>query len=172
MSDRILLPALDAAADGLRSVGAYQAVFGVPEVKPLIEIVIDRMLAEYAHVKAELVALEVRLEHSKGVAAGALKVLSPVTALISPLIVLANDPDPTRIVLSDLQMKTEAGFLAKGMIAAFNLEGKLRQMLVDPNKALSDVLIPELRGRGAALTALSLHFNETALVAHLAGHAA
>src|SRR5437868_13239999 len=90
MTGRLTLPVLDAAAHALRSTGSYRADFGVADVRPLLLVVINRLLTEYAQVRAELLALDVRIGHSQGIVAGALKVLSPVKAVISPLIILGN----------------------------------------------------------------------------------
>jgi hypothetical protein len=122
-------------------------------------------------VKAEVLAMDVHIGGSQGKASGMVRLASPVTATISPGIRLGNDPNPARIQLLDLTMKTDAGMVARTVLGALNLEGRARQLLSNPNGALAEVLIPELQARGAELRSLGLHFAEHVLVTQLAGQA-
>jgi hypothetical protein len=170
LEDAASLAILDQAAAAIRDTGEYRAGLDGDEVRALVLSVIEALLAEHKHVRAEVVRLEVHMEEAGGVADGAVQILSPVTATLSPTIALENGSDPTRIQLQELKMKTEAGIVARTMIAALNLEKQIRSALADPNTALAEVLAPELRTRGAELTGLELHFERCALVAQLSGH--
>jgi hypothetical protein len=87
-------------------------------------------------------------------------------------VALENDPDPMKIRLRDLRIKTiDATFVAKNMVRALNVEGKVRTALADPNGALASVLRPELRAQGVALSDVGLHFTESTLAIELRGSA-
>jgi hypothetical protein len=171
MTNLLPLPVLDEAAAALRSEGGFQAALQAEDLRQMILTIIGRLLQQYRQFGAEVLALDVHIQDSRGRAGGVVQLTSPVSATLSPSVLLDNDPNPARIRLLDLRMPTEAGMLAKTMLGAFNLEGRARQALSNPNGALAEVLIPELRARGAELRSLGLHFAEHVLVAQLAGSA-
>lgn len=169
MTNYLPLPVLDEAAAALRSEGFFRAALGAEDLEQLIYTILVRLLAENRHMRAEIVAMDVQIGDSQGQATGIVLLASPVTATLSSGIWLANDPNPARLRLLDFTLQTDAGMVAKTMLGALNLEGRARRLLSNPNGALAEVLIPELRARGVELRSLGLHFAEHVLVARLAG---
>jgi hypothetical protein len=164
-------PLVDEAAATLRATGEYQTDLSAEDVRRILVDGIQNFLRDTGHVRAEVVNVRVDIARSQGTASGAVHLIRPVSATLTPTFSLGNDPDPSRIKLLDLRIGSDGGFVSRSILRTLNVEGRARDMLSNPNQALASVLGPELQTRGAILTGLGLHFTENTLIAQLQGRA-
>lgn len=165
----ISLPLFDEAAAALKAGGRYRAELSADDLTQIMGGIVAGLLTGQERVRASVLAMDVRIEGERGTVAGAARVESPLKATVGVACVLGNDPNPSRIRLLDLDVRQEAGLLAKQALRAVNIEGRVRELLADPNRALFTALDGQLRSRGARLSALGLHFNQRALTVELHG---
>ena len=171
-SDLVIpLPIFDEAAAALKTDGIYETELSADDLSQIMRAVVQSLLAGQTMARATVPEMSVRIQEYRGIGAGAVRVESHIQATVRLNTVLANAPDPTRIRLEDLVVKQEAGFAAKLALGALNVEGRVREALADPNRTLMAALATQLEPRGARLTELALHINETMLSVGMHGGA-
>jgi hypothetical protein len=163
------LPLFDEAAQALKENGSYQRELTSQELASIMAEVVASLLGSQEAVRASIPVMEVRIENAKGVVFGSIRVNKPIQATIKVTCTLVNDTEPGRIRLADLDIQQEAGLTAKIALKAANIEGRTRNVLRDPNRALGQALASQLEQRGVKLTGLNLHFNESTLDIRLNG---
>jgi len=174
MSERnetLNLPLFDQAAMALREKGEFQIELTPQELSQIMLGVITNLTAGKDAVKASVPTMNVRIEKSRGIIGGAVRVEEPIQATIKVNCALVNSDSAQGLRLDSLDIQTEAGFAAKLALKAVNIEGKAREALRDPNQALGLALGSQLEPRGVKLTELRLHFNESTLAVSLRGQA-
>ncbi len=163
------LPLFDEAAAALRQSGSYRRDLSAQELAQIMRLIVEGLLSGQEAVRASILHTDVRIEQDQGFVSSRAEVRSPIRATVQTDCALGNDTAPGRIRLLDLNVQQEAGFLAKQALRAFDLEGRARRALSDPNQALALALRSQLEPRGATLSALGLHFNEQTLTVVLHG---
>lgn len=163
------LPLFDEAAVALRQSGNYRREMTAQELAQIMALIVEGLLSSQQRMRASVPRMEVRIEQGRGIVSGRAEVRSPISASVETNAVLGNDAVSGRIKLLDLQVRQEAGFLAKQALRAIDIEGRARRALSDPNQALALALRSQLEPRGALLSALGLHFNEQSLTVVLQG---
>jgi hypothetical protein len=166
------LPLFDEAAQAIKERGSYQRELTAQELAGIMSGVVTGLTQGQESVKASMPTMDVRIENAKGIVNGSVRVESPIKATIKVNCALDNDAAPSRIKLAGLDIQQEAGFAAKLALKAVNIEGKAREALRDPNRALELALGSQLKSRGVNLTGLGLHFNESTLAVSLRGECA
>ena len=157
------LPLFDEIAQALKEKGSYQRELTAPELASIMSEVVASLLRGQESVSASIPIMEVSIENARGRVLGTVRMEKPIRATINVNCVLVNDNKPDRIKLADLDVQQEAGLTARLALKAVNIEGKTREVLRDPNRALKQALASQLEQRGILLTVLGLHFNESTL---------
>lgn len=168
----IRLPLFDQVANALREAGHFEKELSAQELSQIMSGVITSLTAGQEAVRASVPEMQVQIERARGVVAGSVRVEKPIKATIKINCALANDTAPQRLRLDGLTIQQEARFAAKMALKAVNIEGKAREALKDPNRALGLALGSQLEPRGVRLTGLGLHFNERTLAISLRGQVA
>lgn len=163
------LPLFDQIAIALKEIGVFQRELTAQELSQIMSGVITSLTAGQEAVRASVPTMDVQIENARGVVNGAVRVEKPIKATIRVNCALTNDTAPQRLRLDGLNIQQEAGFAAKMALKAFNIEGKAREALRDPNQALGLTLGSQLEPRGVKLTEIGLHFNDRTLAVSLKG---
>ena len=157
----IELPLLDDATEALKTQGEFQRDLTSSEVGGIMRGVVSGLLTGQDMVEASVPTMGVEIKDKKGRVAGTVEVRKPIKASIGINCVLGNaEGRDDRIKLVGLKLTQKAGFAAKMALRAINLEGKAREHLRDPNRALASVLSGQLKERGIKLTGIGLSFTE------------
>lgn len=162
----------DEAAQAIKERGSYQRELTAQELAGIMSGVVTGLIQGQESVRASAPIMDVRIENAKGIVNGSVKVEKPIQATIKVNCELDNDSAPSRIKLAGLDIQQEAGFAARLALKAVNIEGKAREALRDPNRALGLALGSQLEPRGVKLTGLGLHFNESTLAVSFEGEPA
>lgn len=163
------LPLLDEAAAALRRTGCYGGRLAPEELAQLMGSVMEGLLAGQEVVRAEPAAAGVRIEGGRGSVTGGLRVTAPLKATLEAHLVLENGPTAGTLRLASLEIRQEAGFLAKQALRTLDIAGRARRLLDDPNRALYLGLAAQLKLRGAELVGLALAFEDNCLTVDLEG---
>lgn len=165
------VPIFEQAATSIKETGSFQKELSSQDMESIMKGVVSGLLEGQEAVHATVPTMNVQIENGKGIINGSVQVEKPIKATIDLECTLGNDNDPNKIRLVDLDVKTKAGFVAKAALKAANIEGRARNVLSDPNIALSDALKKQLEPKGVVLTGSSLHFGDKTLNISLSGKA-
>jgi hypothetical protein len=168
----IRLPLFDEAAQAIKERGSYQRELTAQELAGIMSGVVTGLIQGQESIRASAPIMAVRIENAIGIVSGSVNVEKPIQATIKVNCTLDNDVAPGRIRLAGLDIQQKAGFTARLALKAVNIEGKAREALRDPNRALGLALSAQLEPRGVNLTGLALHFNESTLAVSLEGEPA
>lgn len=163
------LPLLDEAATSLESSGSFHTELSADELTQIMRTIVESLLAGQDMVAAEIERLDTTIVDARCTTSAEIQISHPLTATIDPVFVLVNDIAPGRIKLESETITENAGFLARHVLEAMDLGGRVRHVLADPNQAFENALSGQLAARGARLTGVGLHFNPTTLSIDLRG---
>ena len=163
------LPLLHEAAAALGRTERYGGRLAPEELAQLMGSVLEGLLAGQEVVRAEPTPTAVRIEGGRGSVTGGVRVTAPLKATLEAHLVLENGPTAGTLRLAALEIRQEAGFLAKQALRTLDVEGRARRLLDDPNRALYLGLAAQLEPRGARLHGLTLLFTDGALAVEMVG---
>jgi len=171
MSEKVVqVPLFEQVAAELLQNGTFQLDFTGQDVAGIMSKVVESLVLEQDAVRASIASMNVDIERQQGSVSGSVNVEEPINATIGVICVLGNDyRTPGRLRLVQLDIKEQAGFLAKMALKAANLKGKAQKALSDPNTALTQALSAQLEPKGVKLTETGLQFKDTALSVSLRG---
>jgi hypothetical protein len=159
----ISLPVLDQIAESLETTGQYHTELTADDITSIIHAIAGSVLAGQKIVGGRIERLENRITDERGTASGVIAVARPVSATLDVALAFVNDAAPDRIKLESVTITQNAGFPARLVLQALDLDGKVRRSLADPNGALQDALARQLRPRGLEVTSVGLHLGSSTL---------
>jgi hypothetical protein len=161
---RVQTPLLEEVASTLEAGGAYQGQLTGQDVAGIMRGVVDGLLSGQDQVRASVPSMDVRIENNRGSVQGTVQVESPMKFKLGIGCVLGNDRDNRGCLsLVDFKLSVEGGMGAKLALKAINLEGKAREALSDPNRALVAALDDQLKDRGLKISEFGATFNNNVL---------
>lgn len=165
------IPLLEAASQELKQNGSFHTDLTAPQLTDLMRSVISDLTQNQSQVQASVPTLEVKIANNVGQVSGSIFIQKPVEAQIHIGCSFENDPDDTaKINLNTLNIDEQAGFTAKMLLSAADVQGKARKLLSDPNHALFNNLEQQLLEKRVRLTDMGLHFYNNTLWIGLVGH--
>ncbi|MDQ3855555.1 MAG: hypothetical protein M3281_04080 [Chloroflexota bacterium] len=165
----VALPLFDVAASALRTTGAYDAELSSEDLSQAMRVIAQSLLSSQSLVRATVPEASLRIQDTRGTAVTAVRVESPVQALVRLNIVLGNATTPGRLQLEKLDLREEGSIAAKFAMRALNVEGRVRHALSDPNQALLMALETQMSPRQVRISELALHLGETSLSVRMRG---
>lgn len=163
------VPLLEEITAQLEEKGTFHQDLTSEELAGVMRGVFEGLVREQVGVKADIAGMSVRIERNQGRFSGAVRVEKPLEATVGGDCLLTNDETPGRLRLLSLDVREEAGFIAKVALKAVNVKGIIEKTLSDPNGALELALARQLESRGVKLTAVELQFGDDALSVLLRG---
>ena len=163
------VPLLEELTSQLEEKGTFQQDLTSEELAGVMRSVFEGLVHEQKGVKADIADMSVQIEGEQGRFSGAVRVEKPLEATVGGDCLLTNDETPGRLRLVSLDVREEAGFVAKVALKAVNVKGIIEKALSDPNGALEIALARQLESRGVKLTAVELQFGGKALSVLLRG---
>jgi hypothetical protein len=163
------VPLLEELTSQLEEKGTFQQDLTSEELAVVMRSVFEGLVNEQKGVKADIADMSVQIEGEQGRFSGAVRVEKPLDVTIGGDCLLTNDETPGRLRLVSLDVREEAGFVAKVALKAVNVRGIIEKTLSDPNGALELALARQLESRGVKLTAVELQFGDDALSVLLRG---
>ena len=160
---------LERAAAELEQKGVFQQELAVADLRAIMRDVVDGLLAGQDGIRASIPRMDVRVENRQGAVTAKVQVEKPIKATLEIDCVMTNAQEPQRVRLAKLDIREEAGLVARAALKAIDIQGKAREALKDPNRALFSRLGKQLEPKGVELTEIGLHFGERTLAVDLRG---
>jgi hypothetical protein len=160
---------LERAAAELKQKGVFQQELAAADLRAIMRDVVNGLLAGQEGVRASIPRIDVRIENRQGAVTARVQVERPIKAALEINCVMANAQEPQRVRLAKLDIREEADLLARAALKAVDIQGKAREALRDPSRALFGCLDRQLEPKGVELTGIGLHFGEQTLAVNLRG---
>lgn len=167
MADKV--PLLEELTAQLEEKGTFQQDLTGEELAGVMRGVFEGLVCDQEGVEADIGDMSAQIEGEQGRFSGTVRVGKPLEATVGGDCLLTNDETPGRLRLVSLDVREEAGFIAKVALKAVNVKGIIEKALSDPNGALEIGLARQLESRGVRLTAVELQFGDKALSVLLRG---
>jgi hypothetical protein len=160
---------LERAAAELKQKGVFQQELAAADLRAIMRDVVNGLLAGQDGVRASIPRMDVRIENRQGTVTAKVQVERPIKAALEIDCVMANAQEPQRVRLAKLDIREEAGLLARAALKAVDIQGKASEALRDPNRALFSHLSRQLEAKGVELTGIGLYLGEKTLAVDLRG---
>lgn len=160
---------LDQAAEMIKEKGTFQRELTSQELADIMGSVVKELTAGQHKVRANVPNMQVRINGQQGIVVGSIRIEKPISATISVRCTLGNDTTPDRLRLVGLDVKEEAGVVARMALSHANIKGEALKALNDPNQILFNALGSQLETKGVKLTDIGLNFRDRTLAVVLRG---
>lgn len=163
------IPLLENIANSIKQTGTFEQALNGQDIEQIMKGTISGLLSNQENINADFPKMDVNIENNQGKINGTVIINKPISASIEIDCILGNSNKENELDLISLKINEKAKFLAKMALAAVDIEGKAKEALRNPNKALFDSLSKQLEPKNVSLTDIGLHFNNNALKVSLLG---
>lgn len=150
------------ASEAIKSGGEFKKGLTGQEVSVLIKGVVGELVTSNPQVKGGIPFMDVKISQGQADVKGTIRIDSPIGATAGVDLVLKNNRNGSNsLELGGLKINAKAdNFVGNLALKAVDIEGKARQILSDPTKALSGYLTEEMRKQGVKLEGVAMKFTE------------
>ena len=164
------IPFVEKIANSIKQTGHFEKAMTGQDVELVMRGVISSLLSNQETVSADVSNMNVEIKNNQEIINGTVLIKKPISASIEIDCILENGKKGDKLALVSLDIKEKAGFIAKMALAAIDIEGKAREILQKPNKAIFDSLSTQLEPKGISLINIGLQFMSNSLNVSLSGN--
>lgn len=149
------------ATDAIKKDGKFEKGLSANEVSGLIKGIVGELVTSNPQVKGNIPFMDVKIASGQADIKGTIRIDSPLGATVGVEIKLKNNERKNNsIALGGLHIDPKAdSFIGKMALKALDMEGKAREVLSDPNQALSSYLTAEMKSQGVKLEGIGMKFT-------------